>query len=97
MLGSRIQVDPNTGAGGHRLIGYSTHRKCLYIWPPAAGTVTISNEPNPAIGQGIVLQLGMPPYYVHLLHDGDVVFKEHHVIYSIAGNPSAFIETMSDD
>lgn len=95
MYGSRIQVDPITGASSHRLMSYSTHRSRLRVWPPLVGTATLSNEPNVVPGSGIVLQIGMPPVDLHFRHDGDIVWHEWYVVYGGGGGPVAFVETMS--
>lgn len=94
MKASRIEFDSNTSGASHRLIGESTQRKGLFLFPPATGNATLSNDPNVVVNNGIVLQLPQPYLYLTAELHGDIVQREWYVIYSGVAAPIGFIQVM---
>lgn len=93
----RVSYDTNTGATAHLLIGHSSHRKRLTIYPPISGAATISNESNVASGQGIYFATGAAPLYLDVDYHGDCVQREWYIIYTGGGSGCGYIETLCYD
>lgn len=90
----RIQVDSSPIAASHLLIGSSTKRLAVTIYSPATGVALISNDPQPAGGQGIALVPGEAPIKLWKAYHGEMVNREFYVSYSGTISPVAFIETI---
>lgn len=94
MYGSRISVDVVDGGVTHAIVGAAPQRYSLTIYPPAVGSVTISNEPIPAGGNGIVLIPQSRPYYVCREDHGDIATRAHYIAYAGGASSVGFIEVL---
>lgn len=94
MHDGRIAFDAIGGSSSIRILGNSTARMKLTIYAPQLGSVTISNEPNVQVGDGIFLTAGMAPLYFDVDFHGNCVQREWYIIYSSSGEDLSWIETL---
>ena len=94
MKGSRIEFDPATSGASHRIIGESTQRRGLWLFAPATGNVTFSNDTPVTANNGIVMQLPQSPIYLTVDRDGDCVQREWYAVYSGVFAPASWIQIL---
>jgi hypothetical protein len=78
----------------HKLMGESDKRLVITLFPSDNDTITVSHDPNVALGKGIVLMPGIAPIYLHHELHGELVMRELYAIYTVGANPMSWIETL---
>jgi hypothetical protein len=95
MRNSKVEFDGASNLqASHQIMGPSTARVSLRIFPPVGGSVTLSNEPSVALNQGIVLNQSSPFLELTVERDGDCVQRAWTAIYSAGANPIGWIQTL---
>lgn len=89
---SRISFDPAPSGSPVGVISPSSTRIRLSIYAPATGMVTISQDPNVAVGSGINLVPGSQPLELDAQHNGDMVRGAFFFIYSGVISPASWVE-----
>jgi hypothetical protein len=94
MFKSKISYDAAPTVGSREIIGPSSNRVALVLFPPAVGRVTLSNDPVLGDQQGLVLTAGQSPVYLDIATCGDVVQRGWHGLYTPAATGIAWIDVL---